>query len=62
VHDGAAITNSIRVGNGNNGHAAYYQYGGDVRNLCHAGNDGWVGAGWKSYGFLDVMGGRYACR
>ncbi|MBQ6338525.1 MAG: hypothetical protein IJI36_05200, partial [Kiritimatiellae bacterium] len=62
VHDGAAITNTIKVSDIANSKSAMYQYGGDVRNLCIAGNDGWVGAGWKSYGFLDIMGGRYACR
>ena len=62
VYDGAAITNTIKVSDIANSKSAMYQYGGDVRNLCHAGNDGWVGAGWKSYGYLDVMGGRFACR
>ena len=62
VYDGAAITNTVKVSDIANSKCAMYQYGGDVRNLCHAGNDGWVGAGWKSYGFLDIMGGRYACR
>ena len=62
VHDGAAITNTIKVADTASAKGAYYQYGGDVRNLCHAGNDGWVGAGAKSYGYLDIMGGRFACR
>ena len=62
VHDGAAITNTVKVSDVANSKCAMYQYGGDVRNLCHAGNDGWVGAGAKSYGYLDVMGGRFACR
>ena len=62
VHDGAAITNTVKVSDVANSKCAMYQYGGDVRNLCHAGNDGWVGAGAKSYGYLDIMGGRFACR
>ena len=62
VHDGAAVTNTIKVSDIANSKSAMYQYGGDVRNLCIAGNDGWVSAGAKSYGYLDVMGGRFACR
>ena len=48
VHDGAAITNTIKVSDIANSKSAMYQYGGDVRNLCHAGNDGWVAAGSRA--------------
>ena len=62
VHEGGAITNWIGVAHGENTKGALYQYGGNVRNLCHAGYDGYVGRYANSYGYVDLMGGHLAMR
>ena len=59
---GGALTNWIGVGHATKSMGALYQYGGEVRNLCHAGYDGYVGRYANSYGYVDLMGGLLAMR
>ena len=59
---GGALTNWIGVGHAAKSMGALYQYGGEVRNLCHAGYDGYVGRYATSYGHVDLMGGLLAMR